>query len=233
MTKKLMGLFASVALLGSGVALADDWKKQDDKQAGSVQQPGSAQQPGSDIGGAGDVGKQGDTKSMDKSATGQGQVGQQQGGSMQLSGTVVKSSSNLLHLRTDNGIVPLKVTRETKFDDASIKRAKDLKEGQQVRANFNISGTDNVVTNLSLSTDNNTGGSGLDQPMDSNSGINQPIDKPLDQPMNDGTGGAGWDTQGKDDNLGGDVGGSGTGTLGDDSATDTMGGDTNKGDVDF
>jgi hypothetical protein len=228
MTKKLLGLFASVALLGSGVALADDWKKQDDKQAGSVQQPGSA------AGGSGDVGKQGDTKSMDKpmdkGATGQKQ--QEAMGAMQLTGTVVKSSSNLLHLRTDNGIVPLKVTRETKFDDGSVKRAKDLKEGQQVRASFNISGTENVVTNISLSTDSgsDTGGSGLDQPMNPDTGINQPLDKPMDPPMDDGTGGAGWDTQGQDD-LGGDMGGSGT--LGDDSATDPMGGDVSKGDKDY
>jgi hypothetical protein len=238
MTKKLVGLFASVALLGSGVALADDWKKQDDKQAGSVQQPGSAS------GGSGEVGNQGGSKPVDQGATGQGQMGQQQGqvgqqaqvgqdqgeqGSLQLTGTVVKSSTNLLHLRTDSGIVPLKVTRSTKFDDPSVKRAKDLKEGQQVRANFNISGTDNVVTNISLSSDagSDTGGSGLDQPMDSDSGINQPIDPP----MNDGSGGSGLGTQNPGD-LGGDVGGAG-GNLGDDSATDSMGGDTNKGDTDY
>jgi hypothetical protein len=67
--------------------------------------------------------------------------------------------------------------------------------------------------------------------MDSDSGINQPIDKPLDTPMDDGTGGSGLDPQGQDNTLDGDVGGSGT--LGDDSASDTLGGDTNKGDTDY
>jgi hypothetical protein len=215
MTKKLVGLFASVALLGSGMALADD-KVKDQQAQGSEQLGGDA------IGGSGTQGQVGGSGS-------QGQMGgsqmadAQQMGEKQVTGTVVKSSSTLLHLRTDNGIIPLKVGRDTKFEDPSVKRAKDLKEGQQIRASFDIKGTDNVVKSISLDT--NMGGSGLD----SDTGINQqpgdlgqqPGDmggSGLDQPIDRDLGGSG-DVGGSGD-MGGnkDLGGSGdvggTGDLG-------------------
>ena len=232
MTKKLVGLFASVALLGSGMALADD-KVKDQQAQGSEQLGGDAiggsgsqgQVGGSgsqgQMGGSGSQGQMGGTGSQDQmGSTGtQGQVGgsqmagAQQVGEKQVTGTVVKSSSTLLHLRTDNGIIPLKVGRDTKFEDPSVKRAKDLKEGQQIRASFDIKGTDNVVKSISLDT--NMGGSGLDtdtginqQPGDlGGSGLDQPIDKDLGG--NKDLGGSG-DVGGSGDMGGsGDLGGSG------------------------
>jgi hypothetical protein len=175
MTKKIVGLFATVALLSSGVALANDDKNKNPPSQTSGQM-------GGDIGGAGD----------------QGQMqGQMMTGEKQVTGTVVKSSSNLLHLRTDNGIIPVKIDKDTQFADPTVKRIKDLKEGQQVRANFDIKGTDNVAKSIALDL-SNTGGSGLE----GDTGINQDL------------GGSGLDQdidkdKGKDKGMGGDVGGSG------------------------
>jgi hypothetical protein len=175
MTKKIVGLFATVALLSSGVALAGDDKHKN-------QQGQTSGQMGGDIGGSG-----------------QGQMGQMEG-EKQVTGTVVKSSSNMVHLRTDNGIIPVKIDKDTQFQDPSVKRAKDLKEGQQVRANFNIKGTDNLAKSISLDVSvqpkPDTGGSGLE----GDTGINQDLDQDL--------GGSGLDKD-KDKDMGGDVGGSG------------------------
>ena len=208
MTKKLVGLFASVALLGSGMALADD-KVKDQQAQGSEQLGGDA------IGGSGTQGQMGGSQGQMGGSGAQGQMGgsqtasAQQMGEKQVSGTVVKSSSTLLHLRTDNGIIPIKVGKDIKIDDPSVKRVRDLKEGQQVRASFDIQGTDNVAKSISLDT--NMGGSGLD----SDTGINQQpgdvggsgMDQPIDQDLG-GSGDLGGD-KGGSGNLGGDLGGSG------------------------
>lgn len=184
MTKRLVGLMASVVLLGSGMAMANDVNK------GS--QHSKSQTMGSSTGGSGTT-----------------QMGEAGMGQKEINGTVVKSSNDMLSLKTDNGIISLKVNKQTQFQDPTVKRAKDLKEGQQVRASFDILGNDNVAKSISLNT--GTGGS----MMQNDQGINQPAD----------TGGSGLDNQGikKDQDLGGagDVGGSsssggmgGTGDLG-------------------
>ncbi|HEX5744941.1 MAG TPA: hypothetical protein VFZ09_01785 [Archangium sp.] len=185
MTKKIVGLFATVALLSSGVALANDDKGKSQQQGQTSGQMGSG-----DIGGAGDQGQtghmQGQTGHMGKS----GQMGMM--GEKQVTGTVVKSSSNQVSLRTDNGIIPLKIDKDTQFQDPSVKRVKDLKEGQQVRASFDIKGTDNVAKSISL--DNaNTGGSGLE----GDTGINQDINK--DKDMGGDVGGGAGDKGGSGD----------------------------------
>jgi NADPH:quinone reductase-like Zn-dependent oxidoreductase len=197
MTKKLVGLFASVALLSSGMALANNEGKDKGKQTQSSQQMG-----GDAYGGAGQQGHmQGQTGSTGQM---QGQMGasNQMMGEKQVSGTVVKSSKDKLSLKTDNGIIDFKVDKQTKFQDPSVKQARDLKEGQQVRTGFEIQGNQNVAKSISLDT-SNVGGSG----MGSDTGINQ-------QPSD--TGGSGLDQPiDKDNNLGGtgdvggDVGGSG------------------------
>lgn len=177
MTKKIVGLFATVALLSSGVALAGDDKHKN-------QQGQTSGQMGGDIGGAGTQGQM-------------GQMGQMEG-EKQVTGTVVKSSKDMLHLRTDNGIIPVKINKDTQFQDPSVKRAKDLKEGQQIRANFDIKGTDNVAKSISLDVSPSTGGSGLE----GDTGINQDLNQDL--------GGSGLDQDiNKDKDMGGDVGGSG------------------------
>lgn len=204
MTRKIVGLFATVALLSSGVALAGDDKSKH-------QQTQSSGQLGGDIGGAGAQGQSGQMQGQSGQMQGQsGQMGMT--GEKQVTGTVVKSSSTMLHLRTDNGIIPLKLNKNVQYQDPNVKSAQGLKEGQQVRASFDIQGTDNVVKSISL--DNaNTGGSGLG----GDSGINQDLGgSGLDQDINQGgdVGGSG-DLGGTGDVGGsGDMGGSGSGDLG-------------------
>ena len=217
MTKKLVGLFASVALLGSGMALAQDTNT-DQQTQGSGQLGGDAtggsgiqgQVGGSGSGSGSQVGGSGSGSQVGGSGSGSQVGGSQAGGSSaqmggasaqmgekQVSGTVVKSSSTLVHVQTDQGVIPLKVGRDTKFEDPSVKRARDLKEGQQIRASFDIKGTDNVAKSISL--DASMGGSGLD----SDTGINQ-------QPGDVGGSGMGDDiNKGNMGGSGGDLGGSG------------------------
>ncbi|WP_257454091.1 hypothetical protein [Archangium lipolyticum] len=205
MTRKLVGLFASVALVSSGLAVAGDQERGKDPQTQSSQPAG-----GDAIGGAGTQGQTGGSQHGQAGST-QGQMGGAQGqmggaqqmGEKQVSGTVVKSGANQLSLLTDNGVIAIKINKNTKFQDPGVKGAKDLKEGQQVRTSFTVEKDSNVAKSISLDT--SMGGSG----MSPDQGINQ-------QPGD--TGGSGLD-QGmdKDHNLGGDVGGSGDvgGTSGD------------------
>jgi hypothetical protein len=150
MTKKLVGLFASVALLGSGMALAED--------AQGTSQPSQQQQVGSDYGGSGS----------------QAQMQGQPMGEKQVSGKVLKSTANEVHLLTDNGVIAVKVNKDTKFQDPNIKRARDLKEGQQVRTSFTVEQTNNVARSITLDTGAGMGGAG--GLLDSDQGINQPAD---------------------------------------------------------
>lgn len=94
----------------------------------------------------------------------------QQMGEKEVSGTVVKSSGDELKLRTDNGIISLKVDKNTWFQDASLKHAKDVKEGQQVRTSFTVEKDTNLARSIKLDT-GGTGGSGLNQ----DTGINQDL----------------------------------------------------------
>lgn len=193
MTKRLVGLFASVALLSSGLALANNEGK-DKAQTQSGQQMG-----GDASGGSGVQGQQGQPGSMGSSSGSMvGQMGSPQLGQKEITGTVVKSSKDKLSLKTDNGIIDFKVDKATKFQDPAVKKAGDLKEGQQVRTSFDIEGNLNVAKSISLDT--SMGGSGLD----SDTGINQDMGgSGLDQDINKGK------DLGGDKGMGGDVGGSG------------------------
>lgn len=206
MTKKLVGLFASVALLSSGLALAHNEDKSKTQ---------SSQQMGSDAsGGSGVQGQQGQPGSMG-SGSQMGQMGTTGGAQMmgqkEITGTVVKSSKDKLSLKTDNGIIDFKVDKQTKFQDPTLKKAGDLKEGQQVRTSFDIKDNQNIAKSISLDT--SMGGSGLD----SDTGINQDMGgSGLDQDINKGKD-LGGDVGGSG-NMGGDVGGDvgGSGNLGGD-----------------
>ncbi len=194
MTKKIVGLFATVALLGSGAALAGG-----DKQHKQQTQTQSSQPVGQDA--YGGAGAQQDSQQAQQQGQ---QPGQQQAGSSanqmlgekQVSGTVIKSSGDELKLRTENGVIAVKVNKQTQFQDASVKRIKDLKEGQQVRTSFTVEKDSNVAKSISI--DSGMGGSGLEV----DPGINQGLDssphhqtdnQDLHQGMNpslDSTGGA-------------------------------------------
>jgi hypothetical protein len=144
MMKRLVGLVATVALMGSGVALADDTKKQ--------QQGGVGQQMEQPYGGSG-------PEAM-------GQMGAQQ-----ITGTVVETKGDNVYVKTDQGfVVPLKITRQTQFQPTTIKRARDLQEGQRVQASLNVKDIDNEVTRLSLAP--GAGGAGQ-QPMQHDTGMGQ------------------------------------------------------------
>ncbi|OJH39312.1 hypothetical protein [Cystobacter ferrugineus] len=186
MTKKIVGLFATVAMLSSGAALAGG-----DKQHKEQKQTQSSQQVGQDAyGGAGT--QQGQQPGQQQAGTSANQML----GEKQVSGTVVKSSGDELKLSTENGIIAVKVNKQTQFQDASVKRIKDLKEGQQVRTSFTVEKDSNVAKSISL--DSGMGGSGLqvdpgiNQGLD-NSGHHQTDNQDLHPGMNpglDSTGGA-------------------------------------------
>lgn len=188
--KKLVGVFAAAALLGSGVALAQDDISKDTQQQ---QQPGSAQ-GGSGAAGSGSM--QGSSGSMDQGSSAGGSGQQAMAGEKELTGKVVKSTSKMVWVDHMGAIVPLKVERTTVFADPSLKGAKNLKEGQEIRASYEVKETDNVAKSITPST--GTGGSGSDV-MAPDSSINQDTggsgmekDKDLG-----GTGGAGME-QGQD-----------------------------------
>lgn len=221
--KKLTGLFAAVALMSSGLALANEGKQQDKQQtqsqsgtggAGSqssehglpkdsntlqgAQQSGSTQGTGSDIGGSG-------------STVGQSGMTNQLGGN-QITGRVVKSERKMIWVEHAGAIVPLKIDKNTQFTDPSLKRASDFKEGDEIRASFEVRKTDNVATSIGKDTNMGQGGSGSDVMMP-DKGINQPQDTlPPSSvpPVNDGLGGSGdlgsdINNQGSDLGTGSDV----------------------------
>ncbi|MBN1208451.1 MAG: hypothetical protein JXB05_26560 [Myxococcaceae bacterium] len=165
--KKLFGLFLSVALMGSGVALAGDEGKKKEQQTQS--QSGAA---GQDIGGSGQTGQMG----MDPQLSG-----------TQLTGRVVKSEKKMIYLEHAGAIVPLKIDKNTQFMDPAIKRPQDIKPGEEIRASFEVRKTDNVATSIQKAE--GMGGSGKDV-MSPDSSINQPPDTTL-PPSGEGTGGSG------------------------------------------
>jgi len=185
--KKLVGVFAAMAILGSGAALADDKTK--------TQQDTSAQ-GGSGTSGSGSM-------QHDSSMGGSGSMmGQSSMGQKELNGKVVKTESSKVFVQDAQGaVVPLDIDRSTQFTDPSLKKAKDLKEGQEIRASFEVKETKNMAKSISLS---GTGGAGTDV-MSPDSSINQ------------GSGTTGTGTQ---DDMGG-TGGSGSDKTKDSSMNGT------------
>lgn len=170
--KKLIGVFASVALLGSGAAFA---------QSGSTAQD-TQQQPSTSVPAQGGSGQSGSSAAQSPSMT----------GSNELTGKVVKSESKKVYISAANGaVVPLDINSKTQFTDPSLKNAKSLKEGQEIRASFEVKDEKNMATSISPSQ--GTGGSGSDA-------------MSPDPSINEGTGGSGMEDPNKD------VGGSGSDT---------------------
>ncbi|NOK38027.1 hypothetical protein D7W79_27670 [Corallococcus exercitus] len=182
--KKLIGVFASVALLGSGVAFAQDSATQGSQQpstsSGSMQGSSGSSAGSSDaIGGSGSSAAH-STGSSSSSMT----------GSNELTGKVVKSDSKKVYISSTGGaVVPLDIDKNTQFTDPSMKNAKSLKEGQEIRASFQVKDEKNMATSISPSQ--GTGGSGSDA-MSPDSSINQ------------GAGGSGMDDKNQDMGQGND-----------------------------
>lgn len=172
--KKLTGLFAAVMLMSSGVALAHQGKQQSKQQTQSQ----------SGTGGSGtQVGQTGTTTPL---------------GGSQLTGRVVKSERGTIWVEHEGAIVPLKIDKNTLFTDPTLKRATDYKEGDEIRASFEVRKTDNVATSIAKSTATGQGGSGVMSP---NQGVNQPPETL--PPSNKGTSGSSSDiNQNPDSNLG-------------------------------
>ena len=207
MRNKLIGLIASAALVGApAFAAAQDTGATDQttqpSQSSSTsstpqdqtQQGTSDQTSGSAVGGAGQAGTE---------------VGQNE-----ITGRVVKAERHTVYLEHMGLVIPLHVTSQTKFTDPTVKSAKDLKEGQDVRASFSIKNrTQNEAQSISLA---GQGGAGLQEQQPSQGGtMGQPYGTPSGQqpsgteqqpsgteqqpttpPTDQGTGGAG--TQGTD-----------------------------------
>jgi len=81
----------------------------------------------------------------------------------ELTGKVVKVDGKTIHVEHMGAIVPIKTDNNTKFTDGTLTRAKDLKEGQEIRASFKVKKTDNVAQSISLAP-GGTGGSGAMSP---------------------------------------------------------------------
>jgi hypothetical protein len=76
----------------------------------------------------------------------------------------VKSESKTVWIDHQGAIVPLKIDRDTRFEGAAVKDAKDLKEGQEIRASFMVKDrTDNVARTIALASTSGLGGSGFDK----------------------------------------------------------------------
>lgn len=237
--KKLIGVFATVALLGSGTALADDDKskpQQDPSSAqggsgaagsqslpqdSSMQQDPATQDPA--MGGSGStqqdpaMGGSGSTQSdpaMGGSGASQAAMGQKE-----LTGTVVKADAKNVWVDMQGTVVSLKVDKTTQFTDPTVKRARDLEPGQQIRASYVVQSTDNVAKNISMS---GTGGSGTGS--DTGSGdVMSP-----DSSINQGTGGSGLEEDkgmqtppSSDPGMGGSGTGSGSDTMNPDTGSST------------
>ncbi|WP_232293652.1 hypothetical protein [Stigmatella aurantiaca] len=196
MTRKLIGLVASVALMGSSVAMAGDTWKKGDQAAGHSQDS------------IGAVGRdQGSSLSKDTGLDATGGSGLSTT-SQQLTGRVVKSDNKTVWVEHAGAIVSLKIDKSTQFTDTSLKRAKDIKQGDEIRASFEVKDTDNIAKSIGMAQ-SGTGGSGEVQfPAE---GTNALPPAPLDDGTGSGTGGSPLtppdvSQQGTGSDLGTDIG---------------------------
>ncbi|RYZ38811.1 MAG: hypothetical protein EOO71_22440 [Myxococcaceae bacterium] len=181
--KKLIGVFASVALLGSGVAVAQDSVVQP-SQPPSTTAPAQGSPGRIESGGTMQGSQQGTSGSMGSTdamgGSGSAAHSSSMTGANELTGKVVKSESKKVYISAANGaVVPLDIDSKTQFTDPSLKNAKSLKEGQEIRASFQVKDEKNMATSISLSQ--GTGGSGTD--------VMSP-----DPSINEGKGGMGSDS---------------------------------------
>ena len=173
--KKLVGVFATIALLGSGAAFAED-----DKSKQQQQEPSSAQ------GGAGTAGSGSMQNEPAMGGAGSTMGGQSAMGQKELTGKVVKADNKMVYVDHMGVVVPLKVDKSTQFTDPALKRAKDLQPGQEIRASYEVKETDNVAKSISMS---GTGGTG--DVMSPDSSINQGGTGLEEDKSMDDTGGSG------------------------------------------
>jgi len=170
MKKTLIGLVASMAMAGMAFAGGDKWSKEKPHEQSSMQEDTTQDSATTDTSlgtepeeGVGGSGMQGDKSGM---ATGQ-----------ELSGKVVKADRSSVFVEHMGAVVPLKIDKNTKFQGDTLKAAKDLKEGQEIRASFSVENkTSNVAKSIELSSEMGQGGSGFE------SDVNQGLDIESDAP---------------------------------------------------
>jgi hypothetical protein len=161
MNRKLIGLCAAVAMVVAGGAFAQAGSTTSSPQSSDVTDDSSTYREDQ----AGDVSGSTSGIGTDSSRQGRGSSGRDVGtstaSSNELTGKVVKISGKTIWLEHMGAMVPLKVAASTRFVDPSIKRIKDLREGQEIRASFVVQGkTTNVAQSISLSGTSGLGGSG-------------------------------------------------------------------------
>jgi hypothetical protein len=154
MMRKLIGLLGGLALIGT--AWAADPNTKDKTQ--STERTSSASTES--------------TTSDKKSTTGAGEIDRSKSSSQlgdssgtlsknELTGRVVRADNNMVWIDHLGAVVPLKIENNTKFESAGVTRAKDLKEGQEIRANFTVKDkTTNVATTIWLEGATSTGKTG-------------------------------------------------------------------------
>jgi hypothetical protein len=205
--KKLVGVIATVALFGSGAAFAQDTTSPQQEPASPPQdssmQQDSATQSDPAIGGSGST-------QSDPAMGGSGSTmgGQNAMGQKELTGKVVKADSKTIYVDMHGAVVPLKVDKSTQFNDPTLKKAKDLQAGQEIRASYEVKETENVAKSISMA---GTGGSGSGDMMSPDSSINEGtggsgLEKDKDVDMN--TGGSGVQTPPPSENMDNDHGSS-------------------------
>lgn len=101
----------------------------------------------------------GGSGSMGGSGSSGGSMGMNQ---QQVQGKVLKADNKSITIEHMGAALPLSVQSSTAFQ--GVKSAKDIKEGQQVRANFELKGTQNQLTSIEVlpgAGSQQQGGSGM------------------------------------------------------------------------
>ncbi len=208
MSKKLIGILAGVSLFGAGAAFANEGQANQDEQATEWQGQEEALPTGqeSGTGGAGEEGTAPAPEALPEESAlpadeaGIGGSGQQ--AEQELTGKVVKAQSNKVFIEHMGAVVELKTSSKTQFE-GDVKKAKDLKEGDEIRASFTVKNkTENEATSISRSSQG-TGGAGFEDLGTSdpggldNTGAGEPATEPSTEPGTEpGTGGSGLEGSG-------------------------------------
>ncbi|MHB8877508.1 MAG: hypothetical protein ACYC8T_27775 [Myxococcaceae bacterium] len=125
MTKKLTGLMAAVSLVFGGAALAQGTSPTD--QSSPYNQPSSPE--------TGQSQRQQESEQAKKEMQ------------HELTGQVVKVERDFVYIEQQGAVVPLKLDKDTQFKNLS---KTELKEGQEIRASFQVEGrTTNVAQEIS------------------------------------------------------------------------------------
>jgi hypothetical protein len=83
-------------------------------------------------------------------------------GMQSIEGRVLKAERSSITIESQGAAIPLEVKRDTTFQGTGVRAAKDVKEGQQVRASFEMKNNKNELKSLEVL--GGAGGSGMQQP---------------------------------------------------------------------